>query len=101
MPAPRLIRCGKCHVVMGLRYFVLKHRRPNRMPCPPVPCAVCKSPVGQEGLTAYDEAVCSAVCERNHPQKVAQKADRDVADQLWAMERAQRLPAVYQRRRAS
>lgn len=102
MPAPRFIRCGKCHVVMGLRYYVLVHRRPNGVPCLPVPCAVCEMPVGHQGTTAFGQAVCSPVCERNHPvTKAAEKAERDVTEQLVAIQRAEKLPAIYQRRRAS
>lgn len=102
MPVPRLIRCGKCHVVMGLRYYVLVHRRPNGLACHPVPCAVCEQPVGHQGMVAFGHAVCSSICERNHPvSKVVEKADREVTDQLTAIRRAETLPPVYQRRRAS
>src|SRR5688572_6739359 len=102
MPTPRLIRCGKCQVVMGLRYYVLVHRRPNGMPCRPVPCAVCEEPVGHQGMVAFGHAVCSAICERNHPtSKAVEKADSTVMDQLAAIQRAEKLPPVYQRRRAS
>lgn len=100
MPAPKLIRCGKCHVVMGLRHFVLVHRKPNDVPCDPVPCAVCKGPVGHEGLNACGDAVCSSICKRNHPGTQALvQADREISDQLAAMERARQLPMIYQRRR--
>lgn len=111
MPGPRFIRCGKCQIVMGLRYFVSTHRRANGVDCPPVPCSVCKNPVGHEGLTAFGEAVCSDGCARYHPmakeawiaaRMALIKAERDVADQLAAMQRAEKLPLVYQRlRRAS
>lgn len=111
MPGTRFIRCGKCHVVMGLRYFVSTHRRANGVDCPPVPCFVCKDPVGHEGLTAFGDAVCSDECASHHPKAQAAfkaagqaffKAERDVVDQLAAMKRAQALPPVYQRlRRAS
>jgi hypothetical protein len=87
---------------MGLRYYVLVHRRPNGVACRPVPCAVCEEPVGHQGKVAFGHAVCSAVCERNHPvSKAVEKADREVADQLTAIQQAEKLPPVYQRRRAS
>lgn len=102
MSAPRIIRCGKCHVTMGLRYFVLAHRRPNGVPCQPVPCVVCEEPVGHKGRMSFGHAVCSAICERNHPgTKAVVKAEEEVTDQLTAIQRAEKLPSVYQRRRAS
>jgi hypothetical protein len=102
MPVPRLIRCGKCHVVMGLRHFVLKHRRPNGVDCPRVPCVICQKPVGTEGYTAWGSAVCSEECQCNYPEtRAAKKECREVWEQLDAIERAKRLPPVYQRRRAS
>ena len=102
MPVSKLIRCGKCHVVMGVRYFVLAHRQPNDLPCPKVPCVVCEEPVRHRGMVAFGHAVCSSVCERNHPgSKAVAKADEEVADQLTAIQRAEKLPSVYQRRRAS
>ena len=102
MPVSKLIRCVKCQVVMGVRYFVLVHRRPNDLPCPKVPCAVCEEPVKRQGKVAFGYAVCSAVCERNHPgTKAVVKADQEVADQLTAIQRAEKLPSVYQRRLAS
>ena len=100
MLKPRLLRCGKCHAVMGLRHYVLVHRRANGVACPPVPCAVCEAPIGHEALAAFGEAVCSRACGRNHPgRKAALKASRDVSDQLAAMRQAQRLPRIYQRPR--
>ncbi len=98
-----MLRCGKCQTVMGLRHYVLVHRRANGVACPTVPCAVCEAPIGDEGLTAFGEAVCSSGCKRNHPgRKAALKASRDVADQLAAIRQARRLPRIYQRpRRAS
>lgn len=102
MPISKLIRCGKCHVMMGVRYFVLVHRRPNDLPCPKVPCVVCEEPVRRQGKVAFGHAVCSSVCERNHPgSKAVAKADEEVADQLTAIQRAEKLPEIYQRRRAS
>src|SRR5688572_6459379 len=111
MPGPRFIRCGKCQIVMGLRYYVSTHRSATGAECPPVPCFVCTDPVGHEGLTAFGDAVCSDGCARHHPKAQAAfkaagqaflKAERDVVDQLAAMKRAQTLPQIYQRlRRAS
>jgi hypothetical protein len=102
MSAPRIFRCGKCHVTMGLRYYVLAHRQPNDLPCPKVPCVVCEEPVRREGKVAFGHAVCSTVCERNHPgTKAVAKANQEVTDQLTSFQRAEKLPLVYQRRRAS
>jgi hypothetical protein len=92
---------------MGIRHFVLVHRRPNIEPCPPVTCVVCEKPVGREGLTAFGDAVCSEGCVLSHPRasepprpspfKDFLKAHRDVTDQLAALKRAEKLPDVYQR----
>lgn len=103
MSTPKMLRCGRCQVVMGLRHYVLFHRRANGVPCPPVPCAVCEAPVVNGGVMAFGEVVCSAGCKRNHPgKKAAIKLERDVADQLDAIRQAQKLPRIYQRnRRAS
>ena len=102
MSTPRIVRCGKCQVVMDVRHYVLVHRKPGGLECPPVPCSVCKEPVASHGRTAFGEAVCSEVCEKNHPGRLSLlKSFRDVSAQLKAIKRAQKLPLVYQRRRAS
>ena len=102
MSAPRIVRCGKCQIVMDVRDYVLVHRKPAGQDCPPVPCSVCKVPVASHGFIAFGESVCSEVCEKNHPgRKNVLKSFRDVSAQLKAIKRAQKLPLVYQRRRAS
>ena len=102
MPISRMIRCGKCHVVMGVRYYVLAHRKPVGISCPRVPCSVCEQPVGRAGTTAFGEAVCSAECSVRHPgHRAVEKAREDVTDQIVAIRRARQLPPVYERRRAS
>lgn len=98
MPAPKLIRCGKCHVVMGVRHYVLVHRRPRGMDCPAVSCVVCKRDVGHEGLASDGLPVCSEFCQRNHRVGMPYgKAVRDIHGEFAAMRRAEKLPPVYQR----
>ena len=102
MSSPRSVRCGKCQVVMDVRHYVLVHRKSGGVDCPPVPCVVCHEYVASDGRTAFGEAVCSEVCEKNHPGRLSLlKSFRDVHAQLKAIKRAQKLPLVYQRRRAS
>jgi hypothetical protein len=102
MPRPKGIRCEKCQVEMGVRHYVLVHRQATAGTCPPVPCEVCRSPVPRYGFTAFGDAVCSTTCFSQHPGNRSHwEAVRNVEDQLRAMRRAQKLPPVYERRRAS
>jgi hypothetical protein len=102
MPIPRFIRCGKCHVVMGLRHYFLKHRRANGVKCSPVQCVICKRPVGNEGMTAWGGPVCSEECEGVYPELPEEKRKYpDVWGPIDAIEQAKNLPLIYQRRRAS
>jgi hypothetical protein len=102
MPIPKGIRCEKCQVVMGVRHYVLVHRKETGGACPPVPCVVCQEPCARNGFTALGDAVCSTYCFSNHPGSQPYfKQFRDVRDQITAMRRAQKLPLIYQRRNAS
>lgn len=99
MSSPRTIRCGKCQVEMGVRHYVLLHRKGGEVPCPPVPCVVCRSPVASDGFTTFGDAVCSRRCKGIHPtRRTVLKAVKDVDDQLAAMRRAEKLPLIYERR---
>lgn len=103
MPKPRLLRCGKCQVVMNLGHYVSVHRKGRSLACPEVPCAVCEAPLGRDAQTAFGDAVCSTGCAENHPGKRAGREARvAVSEELAALDRAEVLPQVYRRdRRAS
>ena len=99
MATTKCVRCSKCDITMGVRQFILVHRRPGTVPCPPVACTVCRGPVGFEGHTAIGDPVCSVACKRRHRgARAYQKAKGELADQLDAFRRARELPLVYQRR---
>ena len=103
MALSKSIRCERCQVVMCVRHYVLVHRKDQPgVGCPAVPCEVCGGPVPKYGLTAFGDAVCSTGCfSRHRGYSRMPEVFRNLRDQLRAMRRAQKLPPVYERARAS
>jgi len=99
MSYSKTIRCVKCDLEMSLRQFVA-HRSGGGAPCTPVPCGVCGSQVFQEDATlGGGQAVCSPMCrQRVKPYRYFRDAVREVDEELAAIERAESLPLIYQRR---